>query len=105
MLSVTSTYHPATQTFERIISLGLTDYGLSNQVFREAWKLTPDGPYTAVMTSPKRLTEQFSEAFPGVPMDEWESLADSIDDAQDIVSMEEAWTAFLDICYEYGLAD
>lgn len=105
MLSVTTTYHPTTQTFERIVSLDLTKYGLPNQAFRVDWKLTPDGPYTAVMTSKKSLAEQFSEAFPGVPMDEWESLVDAIDDARDIVSMEEAWTLLTDIFYEYDLAD
>lgn len=105
MLSVTTTYHPTTQTFERIVSLDLTKYGLPNQAFRVDWKLTPDGPYTAVMTSKKSLSEQFSEAFPGVPMDEWESLVDAIDDARDIVSMEEAWTLLTDIFYEYDLAD
>lgn len=105
MLSVTNTYYPTTQTFEYIVSLDLTKYGLPNQAFHVAWKLTPDGPYTAVMTSKKSLAEQFSEAFPGVPMDEWESLVDAIDDAHDIVSMEEAWTLLTDIFYEYDLAD
>lgn len=105
MLSVTNTYYPTTQTYKCTVTLELTEYGLPNQVFHVAWKLTPDKPYTAIMTSKKSLAEQFSEAFPGVPMDEWESLVDSINYAQDIVSMEEAWTAFLDIYYEYELAD
>ena len=38
-------------------------------------------------------------------MDEWESLVDAINDAHDSISMEEVWTAFLDIYYEYELAD
>lgn len=105
MLSVTNVYYPTTQTYEQTVTLDLTQYGLPNQVFRIAWKLTPDGPYTAMMTTKKSLAEQFSDAFPGIPMDEWESLAHTIDDAHDIVSMEEAWMAFLDIYYEYDLAD
>lgn len=105
MLSVANTYYPTTQTYEQTVSLDLTEYGLTSQVFRTTWELTPDGPYTAMMTTKKPLAEQFSEAFPGIPMDEWESLVHTIDDAHDIVSMEEAWMAFLDIYYEYDLAD
>ena len=93
-LTILNRYDDAEKCFLRIVTF--YNYG---------WKLTPDGPYTAMMTTKKSLVEQFSDAFPGIPMDEWESLAHTIDDAHDIVSMEEAWMAFLDIYYEYDLAD
>lgn len=105
MLSVTNVYYPTTQTYEQTVTLDLTQYGLPNQVFRTTWKLTPDKPYTAMMTSKKSLAEQFSDAYPGIPMDEWESLVYAIDDAHDITSMEEAWTAFLDIYFRYDLGE
>ena len=107
MFTIIHTYNPETESFCRIIQLGLQKVlKQPDYTFTEEWKNNDDEdiPYASIQVSPS-LKEQFHQAFPQVPMDEWESLVDAINDAHDSISMEEVWTAFLDIYYEYELAD
>lgn len=103
MLTITNTYDPETKIFCRIIQLDLRKVSLEPvHEFTEEWKNNDDEevPYSSIRIG-SSLEEQLHQVFPDVPMDEWESWVDSLDEANDCIGMEEAWDAFIDIYDEY----
>lgn len=103
MLTISHSYNPETKTFRRIIQLNLQDaYHEAAHEFTEEWKNNDDEetPYFSIQVGPS-LEDQLHQAFPDVPMDEWESWVDSLDEANDSIGMEESWDAFVDIYDEY----
>lgn len=103
MLNIIHSYAPETETFRRIIQLDLRSiYHEQLHEFTEEWKNNDEEetPYSSIQVGPS-LEEQLHQEFPDVPMDEWESWVDSLDEANDSIRMEETWDAFIAIYDEY----
>ena len=103
MLNIIHSYDPETETFRRIIQLDLRSiYHEQFHEFTEEWKNNDEEetPYSSIQVG-SSLEEQLHQEFPDVPMDEWESWVDSLDEANDSIEMEETWDAFIAIYDEY----
>ncbi|MGN0950130.1 MAG: hypothetical protein ACI4OH_05235 [Mitsuokella sp.] len=59
------------------------------------------GHYTAISDSPS-FAKQLEKEYPDVPSDEWEEIEDAFEEANDFLSMRDAYEAFLDVLYENG---